>query len=45
MPRDRDELDERIAQILARALVAEFRAEMSEKAKTVTLKPKEVTAA
>jgi hypothetical protein len=46
MSADRAALDERIAQALAAALVAELRAEMSEKVKTVTVKkPKEATAA
>jgi hypothetical protein len=42
---DRNSLDERLAQALAAALLAELRAEMAEKAKPVVLKPKEATAA
>jgi hypothetical protein len=42
---DRSALDERVAQALAAALVAELRAEMSKNVKTVTVKPKEATAA
>jgi hypothetical protein len=43
---DRAALDERLAQVLAAALVAEFRAEMAEKVKSAATKPKkEATAA
>jgi hypothetical protein len=42
---DRAVLDERLAQALAAALLAELRAAMAEKVKTVVVKPKEATAA
>ena len=44
--KDRSALDERLAQALAAALLAELRAEMAENVKTVAVKPtKEETAA